>query len=47
MKEAVGNLWDFHEQGKWIVITTNGSVNMAGYAVMGRGSEVLIEEVVC
>ena len=37
MKEVVGNIWDYHKQGHWIVITTNGSVKSNGNAVMGRG----------
>ena len=37
MKEILGNIWDFHAQGNWIVITTNGVVKRDGSAVMGRG----------
>ena len=37
MKETTGDIWDFHKQGKWIVITTNGTVKNNGEAVMGRG----------
>ncbi|KKK48761.1 hypothetical protein LCGC14_3141900, partial [marine sediment metagenome] len=37
MKEISGNIWNFHEQGHWIVITTNGTVKANGEAVMGRG----------
>jgi len=37
MKEITGNIWDFHEQGKWIVIPTNGSVNSGSEAIMGAG----------
>lgn len=37
MNEAVGNLWDYHEQGHFIVITTNGFVKTNGECVMGRG----------
>ena len=37
MKEVIGNIWEFHKQGKWIVITTNGSVDSRGEAVMGAG----------
>ena len=37
MKEVAGDIWDFHNQGHWIVITTNGSVRKDGCAVMGRG----------
>ena len=37
MKEIQGNIWDYHDKAKWIVITTNGSVRKNGEAVMGRG----------
>jgi len=37
MKEVVGDIWDFHAKGNWIVITTNGTVKSNGEAVMGRG----------
>lgn len=37
MKEIVGNIWDYHAKGHWIVITTSGSVSKDGAAVMGRG----------
>lgn len=37
MKEIRGNLWDYHKQGYWIVITTNGTIKSNGEAVMGRG----------
>ena len=37
MKEVTGDLWDFHDAGEWIAITTNGDVNKRGDAVMGRG----------
>ena len=37
MKEITGDLWDYHNQGHWICITTNGDVNKQGLAVMGRG----------
>ena len=37
MKEVVGNIWDFHKQGYWIVITTNNTVKSNGEAVMGGG----------
>ena len=35
--EVTGNIWDFHKQGKWIAITTNGVVNQSGANPMGRG----------
>ncbi len=37
MKEVQGNLWDYHKQGNWIVITTNGTIRKDGACVMGRG----------
>jgi hypothetical protein len=37
MFERVGDLWDFYDNGEWIVITTNGTVKKNGEAVMGRG----------
>ena len=37
MKEIQGNIWDFHKQGHWVVITTNGSIRKDGKAVMGKG----------
>lgn len=37
MKESTGNLWNYHEAGFWIAITTNGVVKRDGSAVMGRG----------
>lgn len=37
MKEVKGNIWDYYDQGHWIVITTNGIVKSNGEAVMGRG----------
>lgn len=37
MKEITGNIWDFHDKGHWIVITTNGNVKANGEAVMGKG----------
>lgn len=37
MKEITGNIWDFHDIGHTIGITTNGSVTKKGSAVMGRG----------
>ena len=37
MKEVKGDIWDYHKQGKYIVIPTNGTVKINGEAVMGRG----------
>jgi hypothetical protein len=37
MREITGNLWDYHDDGWWIAITTNGCIRRDGTAVMGRG----------
>lgn len=37
MREAYGNLWEYHDRGQWVCITTNGVVRRGGNAVMGRG----------
>ncbi len=37
MLQKQGNIWDFHDQGKWIAITTNGTVTSFGRAVLGKG----------
>jgi hypothetical protein len=37
MLEITGNIWDFHNKGFWITITTNGNVNIKGEAIMGKG----------
>lgn len=37
MKEVEGNIWDYLDKGKWIVVTTNGTVTTKGEAVMGKG----------
>ena len=37
MISVYGNLWDYHDRGEWICITTNGAIRRDGCAVMGRG----------
>ncbi len=37
MKEITGDIWDFYDQGHWIVIPTNLSHKANGDAVMGAG----------
>jgi len=37
VKEIIGDLWDFHAQGHYICITTNGAIRRDGACVMGRG----------
>jgi hypothetical protein len=37
VNELRGNLWDYWQDGHWVVITTNGSLRADGLAVMGRG----------
>lgn len=32
-----GNIWDYHDKGKVIAITTNGIINTKGELVMGKG----------
>ena len=35
--EASGDLWELHDKGYWIAITTNGMTKSNGEAVMGKG----------
>jgi hypothetical protein len=37
MREVKGNIWDYHKQGYYTVIPTNGCVKKDGRAVMGKG----------
>jgi hypothetical protein len=37
MLEAVGDIWEYADQGTIIVITTNGSLTPDGRAIFGRG----------
>jgi len=37
MREIAGDLMTYREDGHWIAITTNGSVNVQGACVMGAG----------
>lgn len=37
MREMFGDLWEAHQLGNWVVITTNGDVRKDGACVMGRG----------
>ena len=41
MKELVGDIWDYHDAGNWIVITTNGTITYNDQnrpcCVMGAG----------
>lgn len=37
MIEQIGNIWDFHSKGRWVVITTNGEIKKDGSNIMGRG----------
>ena|SRR5258706_15825231 len=37
MKKIIGNIWNYHKDGNWIVIPTNGEVKKNGEAVMGKG----------
>ena len=49
MKEIIGDVWDYHDAGHWVVITTNGTIthdyddydeygNLTPYNVMGAGT---------
>jgi len=37
VKEIFGDIWNYHELGYWIVITTNGTIKNSGECVMGKG----------
>lgn len=37
MKEIIGNIWYYHSNNQWIVVTTNGMLKSNGEAVMGKG----------
>ncbi len=37
MRQVVGNIWSFYEQGHYIGITTNGVIKSNGDLVMGAG----------
>lgn len=37
MEEIKGNIWDYHNQGYFITITTNGEVDRNNHAIMGAG----------
>ncbi len=37
MHEAIGDIWDYIDQGVVIAITTNGSLTRDGRAIFGRG----------
>lgn len=37
MQEVWGDIWEYYEQGAWVIITTNASLTKSGQAVMGRG----------
>lgn len=37
MKEVFGDIWDYHNKGNWVVVSTNGTVRTDGACVMGRG----------
>lgn len=44
MQTIKGNIWDYHTQGKIIVVTTNGDINSSGKCVMGRGIALQTKE---
>lgn len=37
MRIEVGDIWDKHDEGYWIVIPTNCEVDSKGFAIMGAG----------
>lgn len=41
MRELVGNIWNYHDAGNWVVITTNGTISYDGWeqpcSIMGAG----------
>lgn len=37
MIEEVGNIWDYHKEGNWVCVTTNGCKRKSGKAIMGKG----------
>lgn len=37
MNTIIGDLWDYHAQGKIVVVTTNGTLTKKNLAVMGKG----------
>ena len=37
MLEVKGNIWDYYDEGNWVVIPTNRTIKRNGEAVMGRG----------
>jgi len=37
MLEIYGNLWEYHNNARWIAITTNGQYTKYGRAIMGAG----------
>jgi hypothetical protein len=37
MQEIIGSIWDFHKQGHWVIVPTNGNRTKDGLAVMGAG----------
>jgi hypothetical protein len=37
MLEENVDIWKKHDEGEWICITTNGTLNKQGYLVMGKG----------
>jgi hypothetical protein len=38
MIEVTGDLWEFSDDGEWVAVTTNGTINQKGECVMGRGT---------
>ena len=37
MIEKIGDIWEYHDKGHWIVIPTNMTLNKYSFSVMGKG----------
>lgn len=44
MIEIVGDLWNYHADGAWACVPTNGETNARGHAIMGRGIALQAKE---
>lgn len=44
MIEIVGDVWDYHADGAWACVLTNGEINARGHAIMGRGIALQAKE---
>jgi hypothetical protein len=37
MNEIIGNIWDYHSNGEFVCVTTNGNLNSRKECIMGAG----------